>query len=274
MTPPPLVDSPSAPEQPRARLGGALSLSAGAHVAAAIVLAVFVTGRGVVPLEPVPVSDLSPSIVWVPSAAPPGGPPAGGRGDSSSQPARAAQLAGPGRIAVPVQPPPTIQPSTKPADGDPTLLVAPLQPTTAGLDSIVGLLQSVSIDAPPSRGPGSGDGVGSGGGKDGVGSGDRRGIGDSDGGGGLVLPRSLVQVKPDYTDAALHAKLQGVVGLEAVVLADGSVGEVKIVRSLDPIFGLDQSAIRAVRAWKFVPAMRNGRPVPIIVSIELSFVLR
>jgi protein TonB len=274
MTPPHLVESPSAPEQPRARLGGALSLSAGAHVAAGIVLVVFVTGRGVVPIEPPPASDLSGSIVWVPSAAPPGGLRAGGRGDRSSQPATAAQLAGPGRIAVPVQAPPTIQPSAKPADADPSLLVAPLQPATAGLDNITGLLQPVSMGAPPSRGPGSGDGVGSGGDKEGLGQGDRRGIGDGDGGGGLVLPRPLVQVKPEYTDAALHAKAQGVVGLEAVVLADGSVGEVKIVRSLDPIFGLDQSAIRAVRAWRFVPATRNGRPVPIIVSIELTFTLR
>jgi outer membrane biosynthesis protein TonB len=49
---------------------------------------------------------------------------------------------------------------------------------------------------------------------------------------------------------------------------------VKVVRSLDPIFGLDQEAIKAARNWRFTPGMRLGEPVPVIITIELSFTLR
>jgi TonB family protein len=70
------------------------------------------------------------------------------------------------------------------------------------------------------------------------------------------------------------AKMQGVVMLEAVVLADGTVGDVRILRSLDPVFGLDHQAIRAVKQWRFAPGTRRGEPVPVLVTIELSFTLR
>jgi protein TonB len=64
------------------------------------------------------------------------------------------------------------------------------------------------------------------------------------------------------------------VTLEVVVRPDGTVGDAKVVRSLDPIFGLDQAAIVAVKAWKFKPGMRDGKPIPVLVTVEMSFTLR
>ena len=55
---------------------------------------------------------------------------------------------------------------------------------------------------------------------------------------------------------------------------DGSVGDVQVVRSLDPTFGLDQEAIKAARQWRFAPGTRLGEPVPVLVTIELTFTLR
>jgi protein TonB len=81
-------------------------------------------------------------------------------------------------------------------------------------------------------------------------------------------------VKPQYTADAMRAKVQGTVWLECVVMPDGSVGDIKIVRSLDSVFGLDQEAIKAARNWKFVPGVRGGEPVPVLVTIELTFTLR
>ena len=72
----------------------------------------------------------------------------------------------------------------------------------------------------------------------------------------------------------MHAKVQGVVLLEALVLMNGSVGDIRIVRSLDPVFGLDQQAIRAVKQWRFAPGTRRGQPIPMLVTIELTFTLR
>jgi protein TonB len=72
----------------------------------------------------------------------------------------------------------------------------------------------------------------------------------------------------------MRAKAQGRVVLEALVLADGSVGDVRIVRSLDARFGLDHQAVRAVRQWRFAPGTRRGQPIPMLVTIELTFTLR
>ncbi len=82
------------------------------------------------------------------------------------------------------------------------------------------------------------------------------------------------EVKPQYTAEAMRAKIQGVVLLEAVVQTDGTVGDVRVIRSLDPVFGLDQEALKAARQWRFVPGRRQGQPVPVLVSIELTFTLR
>ena len=81
-------------------------------------------------------------------------------------------------------------------------------------------------------------------------------------------------MKPQYTSEALRAKVTGTVYLEVVVLADGTVGDVRVTRSLDPVFGLDNEAIKAARQWLFSPATRFGEPVSIMVSLALDFNLR
>ena len=59
-----------------------------------------------------------------------------------------------------------------------------------------------------------------------------------------------------------------------LVLEDGSVGAVRVVRSPEPSYGLDLTAIEAVRAWRFSPGSYQGRPVQVTVLIELQFTLR
>ena len=111
---------------------------------------------------------------------------------------------------------------------------------------------------------GSGTGTGAG---PGQGSGIGEGFGGGTGGGayrpgnGVMLPKPLREVKPQYTADAMRAKVQGTVLLECVVLPDGTVGKVEIVRSLDSAFGLDQEAIKAAKQWRFAPGTRFGEPV-------------
>jgi TonB family protein len=93
-------------------------------------------------------------------------------------------------------------------------------------------------------------------------------------GAGITLPTVVREVKPAYTADAMRAKVQGSVWLECIVMPDGTVGDVKVTRSLDPIFGLDQEAIKAAKQWRFRPGMRQGQPVPVIITIELTFTLR
>jgi protein TonB len=82
------------------------------------------------------------------------------------------------------------------------------------------------------------------------------------------------QVKPQYTADAMRAKIQGTVWLECVVMPDGTVGDVRVRRSLDPLFGLDQEAIAAAKRWRFKPGLVGGKPVAVAVTIELTFTLR
>ena len=91
---------------------------------------------------------------------------------------------------------------------------------------------------------------------------------------GIVNPRLLREVKPLYTSEALDEKITGTVYLELVVLPDGTVGDVRITRSLDPVFGLDEQAIKAARQWLFEPGTRFGEPVAILVHLALDFNLK
>lgn len=88
--------------------------------------------------------------------------------------------------------------------------------------------------------------------------------------GSAVSPPQLVkQVKPNYTERARELGIQGEVLLETLVLKDGSIGEVKVTRSLDQ--DLNISAIRAVKQWEFLPARKNGNPVDFLVAITVNF---
>jgi TonB family protein len=91
---------------------------------------------------------------------------------------------------------------------------------------------------------------------------------------GLTLPRLVREVKPAYTRAALDKRIEGTVVLDCVVREDGKVGGCQVTRSLDPELGLDQEAIKAARQWLFRPGEKNGVPVPVLVTIELTFTLR
>ena len=91
-------------------------------------------------------------------------------------------------------------------------------------------------------------------------------------GNGVTSPVLVKEVKPSYTKSAMDRRVEGTVEMGAVILKDGSVGDVTITRSLDE--DLDQEAIKATKQWKFRPGTKDGEPVAVQVSIELTFSLR
>jgi TonB family protein len=91
---------------------------------------------------------------------------------------------------------------------------------------------------------------------------------------GVEAPVLTREVKPVYTQNAMRALIQGTVGLEAVVLPSGRVGEIRVLRSLDSADGLDREAIIAARQWRFRPGTLRGEPVPVIVRIDMTFKLQ
>jgi protein TonB len=93
-------------------------------------------------------------------------------------------------------------------------------------------------------------------------------------GNGVTLPKVVKQVKAYYTDEARAQRIEGVVGLDAVVLADGSVGDVNVKQSLDSVYGLDGNAVEAMKQWQFTPGMKDGNPVAVAISVEMKFTLK
>jgi TonB family protein len=81
-------------------------------------------------------------------------------------------------------------------------------------------------------------------------------------------------IRPSYTDAAMKAHIEGSAWVQAVVGVDGRVERVRLVKSLDPVNGLDEEALKAARQWTFNPATRAGQPVRALAMMELTFTLR
>jgi TonB family protein len=93
-------------------------------------------------------------------------------------------------------------------------------------------------------------------------------------GDGVSLPQVTKQVKAEYTAEARQNRIEGKVGLDTVVLADGSVGDVKVAESLDSIYGLDKNAVAAMMQWQFKPGMKDGKAVAVRVHVMMNFTLR
>jgi TonB family protein len=228
--------------------------------------------------EPLPQIDM----VWLAEEGPGGG--GGGGGNESPEPPPKVELPGQEAVAVPVTPKPTMTPPPEAPEPPPLEGVTiPALAMASGLEIVPGTPDGIAPPDSTSLGPGSGGGSGTGRGT-GIGSGEGSGFGPGSGGGtgggvyrpgaGITLPRPVREVKPQYTAEAMRAKIQGEVWLEAVVLPDGTVGRVEVLRSLDSVFGLDQEAVRAARQWRFVPGMRLGEAVPVLVTISMTFTLR
>jgi periplasmic protein TonB len=89
---------------------------------------------------------------------------------------------------------------------------------------------------------------------------------------GVKAPILTREVKPTYTGSAMQRGVQGNVEVEAVVLADGTVGDVTVKKSLDP--ELDEQAVTATKQWGFRPGTKDGKAVDVLVQIELTFTLK
>jgi TonB family protein len=91
---------------------------------------------------------------------------------------------------------------------------------------------------------------------------------------GVSAPVPVNERLPEYTPAAVRAKIQGKVRIQCVVQPNGICSDVHVIRSLDPHLGLDEEALRAARQWRFRPGRLQGTPVPTRVVLEMRFALR
>ena len=263
-----LIDRPEDTAQPCSRHGLSALVSLGSHafIAAALLIGLREADRAGVIND---ATRFDPRMIWIPNSLEGGGRESGG--DQSTQPARRAESRGNDNISVPAKP----EASTS------SLIDAPTEPIAISArpmgDSQQMLPGSITSELPGDA-LGQNAGLGGDGSQPagGPGTGPNKGIADGvhSVGPGVTTPVPIQQVKPQYTANAMRAKVQGIVTLECVVLPDGTVGDVRVVRSLDRQFGLDDEAITAAKRWRFKPGMMSGRPVAVAIRIELTFTLR
>jgi protein TonB len=88
---------------------------------------------------------------------------------------------------------------------------------------------------------------------------------------GIQPPRKIVDVAPAYPDVARIARVRGVVVVEATLDEHGVVASAHVLRS---VAALDQAALEAVKRWRFTPALLNGEPVPVVITVTVNFTLQ
>lgn len=263
----------------------ALTVSFTLHLALFAALVVGMRPARVSP-APVKVHDRAAvRLVWLNAQGAGGG--GGGGGDRTKDPPRRAELPGRDAITVPAAKPRVLDPSRlveREREPVPQLEipVATLASATAALPQ-VGAIEAPSSASTTSQGPGEDDGAGTGKGPgDGPGHGSGLGDGRDRGtggevftpGNGVTMPVEIQKGTPRYTSEAMRARVQGSIMVECVVQTSGACTNIRVRRSFDPAFGLDQEAIRAAAQWRFRPGTRLGQPVPVLVTMEIAFAVR
>jgi len=176
--------------------------------------------------------------------------------------------AGPARPARPTGDPtrPRATIESRPAVAPPTLssLDGPLDVSV--LDSSADGFFSGSGKVALEPGP-AGVGQGSAGGEGGLGApGDR--APEIRVGGLIQPPAKLRHLPPVYPELARRVRQQGRVVLECTIDVHGRVVGARVVRGV-PL--LDQAALDAVREWLYAPTLLNGVPVPVVMTVTVTF---
>jgi len=204
----------------------------------------------VTPMEPA-------HMIWIPDSRP--AKRGGGSRPRESKPSTVAQavVLTPRPIPVIVEPP-TI---AREPESEPQVTEAIATSSDSVPDDGNSRRAGIGDGSTPGPGAGPDTGSGLGGVFDGVGN-------------GVTLPIPLRRPPPTYTADAMRARLQGIVVLNCVVQPDGTCSDIRVVRSLDTVLGLDQQAIASARQWRFRPGSRLGTAVPVRVTLEIAFNIR
>lgn len=88
----------------------------------------------------------------------------------------------------------------------------------------------------------------------------------------IAYPLYKKNAPPAYPEIARMRGYEGIVLVFAEILPDGRVGNMKIHKSSGYAI-LDQSAIEAVKPWKFEPAKKSGNPFKVWVELPIKFIL-
>jgi TonB family protein len=88
-------------------------------------------------------------------------------------------------------------------------------------------------------------------------------------GGDVKAPKVVHYVEPQFSTSSKEAFVEGVVKLKTTVTPDGLPSDIEVTKGLNT--GEDQSAVEAVKQWRFQPGTKGGEAVHVRVSIEIAF---
>ena len=232
------VSSPSVKLGSQARYTVPLSIAV--HVALfATIIIVPLLAADVLPTAPTVMQVIVPRDA-APPPPPPPPPPAGAR---SAGPSAERPTATP---PAPATAPSTIAAESVAATGHPSGVVGGVE---GGLpDGVIGSVVNSPAPAPPPPPPSEPVRVG----------------------GRIKVPTKIVHVPPVYPAIAQSARVEGTVVIEATIGADGRVKDARVISS-KPL--LDQAAVDAVMKWRFTPTLLNGAPVPVLMTVTVTFKL-
>ncbi len=86
---------------------------------------------------------------------------------------------------------------------------------------------------------------------------------------GMIPPKATHSPDPEYPDLPPDTEPSGVVVMLIGVDAHGRVKPVRVVRSSAAVF--EKSAVTTVKTWRFKPAKKDGKPVPVKITVEMRF---
>jgi TonB family protein len=86
---------------------------------------------------------------------------------------------------------------------------------------------------------------------------------------GIKPPRLVYKIEPEYTPEARDEGVQATVAFEIVVSEQGKATNITVLSPAG--YGLDERAESAIRQWVFEPGQKEGRPVPILATVEVNF---
>lgn len=87
----------------------------------------------------------------------------------------------------------------------------------------------------------------------------------------VMAAKLIKRVVPVYPPEAKANRVQGTVTIKATISKDGTPTELSVVSSPSP--ALSQSALDAVRQWRYRPVLLNGQPVAVTTDIRVSYSL-
>jgi TonB family protein len=85
----------------------------------------------------------------------------------------------------------------------------------------------------------------------------------------VTAPVAIEKTQPQYTTMAWEAGVKGKVILRLLIDDEGTLEDVEVIEGQP--YGLNDQAVKAVRRWRFKPALRHGKPVPVVYIVTINF---